>query len=231
MQHKLTRLEHPWPAVLMHWAHLLSFFVLIATGLAIHAHSNVLGSIQLVSQVHFIVMYVFVLTTIARIYWAFFGAGSATLGGLVRHADWRHFGLTSADFKAMPQWLAYYLFVRKTRPHCIKYNPLQKLTYVGLFPLGILVMALSGFAMFAPTAGAMMWFANIFGGLNGVRLMHYLTMWILICFFMIHLYLVIVEEPSQAAVMLARTVPPSLRVPGDYPDDTASAPGAVDQRA
>ena len=35
MSHKLTRLEHPIPAVLMHWAHLLSFFVLIATGLHI----------------------------------------------------------------------------------------------------------------------------------------------------------------------------------------------------
>ena len=29
MSHKLTRLEHPIPAVLMHWAHLLSFFVLL----------------------------------------------------------------------------------------------------------------------------------------------------------------------------------------------------------
>jgi multiple sugar transport system permease protein/sn-glycerol 3-phosphate transport system permease protein len=31
MSHKFTRLEHPLPAVLLHWAHLLSFFVLIAT--------------------------------------------------------------------------------------------------------------------------------------------------------------------------------------------------------
>ena len=68
MSHKLTRLEHPWPAVLMHWAHLLSFFVLIATGLAIHAHSDVIGTTGAVRQVHFIAMYVFILTTVARIY-------------------------------------------------------------------------------------------------------------------------------------------------------------------
>ena len=77
MSHKFTRLEHPWPAVLMHWAHLLAFFVLIGTGLQIHAHSAWFGPIGTVSQVHFVAMYVFILTTIVRIYWAFFGAGSA----------------------------------------------------------------------------------------------------------------------------------------------------------
>jgi Ni/Fe-hydrogenase b-type cytochrome subunit len=231
MSHKLTRLEHPWPAVLMHWAHLLSFFVLIATGLAIHAHSDVLGSMQLVRQVHFIVMYVFILTTVVRIYWAFFGAGSAALGGLQRHRDWKFLGLSWADIKATPQWLAYYLFLRKSRPHVVKYNPLQKLTYVLLFPLGILVMALSGFAMFEPTAGAMGWFAVILGGLNGVRLLHYLTMWILIVFFMIHLYLVIVEDPAEAAIMLTHSVPESMRVKGDYAESPDGATGASGQKA
>jgi Ni/Fe-hydrogenase b-type cytochrome subunit len=182
-----------------------------------------------VSQVHFVAMYVFVLTTVARIYWAFFGAGSAALGGLTRHRDWRFFGLNKADIATTPQWIAYYLFLRKTKPHAVKYGSLQKLTYAVLFPLAILVMALSGFAMFEPTSGAMLWFANIFGGLNGVRLMHYMTMWILIVFFMIHLYLVIVEEPGQAAIMLFRTVPRGRRVSGDYPAEKSG--GTAGQKA
>ena len=217
MPHKFTRLEHPWPAVFMHWAHLLAFFVLIGTGLQIHAHSGWFGAIGPVSQVHFIAMYVFILTTIVRIYWAFFGAGSAALGGLTRHRDWKFFGLNVDDVKSTPSWIAYYLFLRKNKPHAVKYGSLQKLTYAVLFPLGILIMALSGFAMFLPTAGAMSWFANIFGGLNGVRLMHYLTMWVLVMFFMIHLYLVLVEEPGQAAIMLFHSVPRGRRVVGDYP--------------
>jgi len=220
MPHKFTRLEHPWPAVLMHWAHLLAFFVLIGTGLQIHAHGAV--PIGAVSQIHFIAMYVFILTTIVRIYWAFFGAGSAALGGLTRHRDWKFFGLNMDDVKSTPSWIAYYLFLRKNKPHAVKYGSLQKLTYAVLFPLGILIMALSGFAMFLPTAGAMSWFANIFGGLNGVRLMHYMTMWVLIVFFMIHFYLVVVEEPGQAAIMLFRTVPRSRRVVGDYPAEKAA---------
>jgi Ni/Fe-hydrogenase b-type cytochrome subunit len=227
MAHKLTRMEHPWPAVIMHWLHLLAFFVLIATGLAIHAHSNALGTIGFVRQLHFVVMYVFVLTTISRVYWAFAGTGSAAGGQLRKTGDWRFFGLAWSDIKAFPQWIAYYLFLRKTKPHLVKYNPLQKLTYLILFPVGILVMALSGFAMFAPTAPAMAWFANIFGGLNGVRLMHFWTMWLLIVFFMIHLYLVIVEEPAQASVMLLHVVPQDSRVPGDYQEPA----GAASQKA
>ena len=231
MPHKLTRLEHPLPAVLLHWAHLLSFFWLILTGLVIHAHSGLLGTIEFAHETHSLVMPIFVLTTVVRIYWAFAGAGSASLGGLVRHRDWRWFGLSWADWKALPQWLAYYLFLRKTRPHVVKYNPLQKLTYVALFPLGILVISLSGFAMFPPTAAAMGWYTAMLGGLNAVRLVHYMTMWVLIVFFMIHLYLVVVEEPGQAAAMLVRTVPPSLRVPGDYTDEPSVPSGTAGQKA
>ena len=223
MSHKFTRLEHPWPAVLMHWAHLLSFFVLIATGLQIHAHENWFGVLGAIRQVHFVAMYVFVLTTVARIYWAFFGAGSAALGGLERHSDWRFFALSWADVKQTPAWIAYYTFLRKEKPHVVKYGSLQKLTYMLLFPLGILVMALSGFAMFTPTAGALLWYTNMVGGLNTVRLVHYLCMWVLIMFFMIHFYLVIVEEPAQAQSMLLHSVPEGMRAPGDYDTKTGSS--------
>jgi Ni/Fe-hydrogenase 1 B-type cytochrome subunit len=226
MSHKLTRLEHPLPAVILHWAHLLSFFVLIGTGLQIHAHTNWFGPLGTIRQIHFVVMYVFVLTTVIRIYWAFFGAGSAALGGLTRHRDWKFFSLTAADVKSTPSWIAYYLFLRKEKPHVIKYGSLQKLTYAILFPLGILVMALTGFALFPPTAGAMLWFTNLVGGLNTMRLIHYFGMWVLIVFFMIHFYLVIVEEPAQARSMLLHSIPEDLRVPGDYgPDSKTPAQG------
>jgi hypothetical protein len=34
---------------------------------------------------------------------------------------------------------------------------------------------------------------------------------------MVHLYLVIVEDPAEASVMLLHSVPEDFRVPGDYP--------------
>lgn len=221
MAHKLTRAQHPLPAVLMHWAHLVAFFVLIATGLQIHAHSHWFGTIQAVRQTHFVAMYVFILTTVVRIYWAFFGAGSAPTGKLRRQPDYKTFAMSGSDWASLPKWIAYYLFLRKTRPYTEKYNPLQKLTYMLLFPLGILVMALTGFALFSPTAEVFGWVTAVLGDLNGVRLTHYLAMWVLIVFFMIHLYLVFAEDPLEAGVMLFHNVPEDSRVPGDFTETGA----------
>ena len=60
-------------------------------------------------------MYVFILTTVTRIYWAFFGAGSAARAGWYADPDWRFFGLTGPT-EVHAQWIAYYLFLRKTHP-------------------------------------------------------------------------------------------------------------------
>jgi Ni/Fe-hydrogenase 1 B-type cytochrome subunit len=215
MAEHATRSEHPLPAVLMHWVHILSFFLLIATGLIIHAHvGSTFGAIR---QTHFITMYVFVLTAITRIYWAFFGGGSSPMGKTYKVRDWRFFVLNGEDWRSLGKWIAYYLFIRKTRPFTDKYNPLQKLTYGLLFPLGIIVLALTGFSMFQPTAAGMAWFSNIFGGLNGVRLIHYWAMWVMIVVFAIHLYLALFEDVVQVPLMFLRYVPRKSRLRGDYP--------------
>ncbi len=223
MAEKMSRTEHPLPAVVMHWLHLTSFFVLIATGLLIHTPRPSLATMQTVDTIHFVAMFVFVLTTVVRIYWAFLGAGSATLASVKRVRDYKHFAMTRLDWKTIGGWLTYYLFLRKEHPYTPKYNPLQKLTYGYFFPLGILLMALTGFAMFAPTASAMTWFTANLGGQNGVRLIHYLGMWILISVFLIHFYLVLFEDLKELPNMLARHVPRKYRVAGDY-STVSSAP-------
>jgi Ni/Fe-hydrogenase 1 B-type cytochrome subunit len=212
----------------MHWVHLLSFFILVATGQMIHSPWPQVATMQTVQTIHFISMYVFILTTVVRIYWAFFGAGSANVASTRRIADYKHFGLSRFDWRTMGQWIKYYLFMRKTRPYTAKYNPLQKITYGFLFPLGTLFMALTGFAMFQPTATKMMWWANIFGGQNGTRLAHYWCMWVLIVFFMVHLYLVVAEDIKELPNMLARYVPRGDRVSGDY---QATEPARTDGKS
>ena len=223
MAEKMTRAEHPLPAVLLHWVHLLSFFLLMGTGLYIHSPLEGFSTMAVMDEIHFVTMYVFILTTIVRVYWAFFGAGSSALGSVKRVRDYRHFALTRLDTKTFGSTLAYYLFLRKTRPYSPKYNPLQKVTYGYLFPLIILFMALTGFSMFLPTAGAMTWFVAWFGGQNGVRLAHYFAMWVLFVFFMIHFYLVVFEDLKELPNMLLRYVPKKDRVIGDYPADQVPA--------
>jgi Ni/Fe-hydrogenase 1 B-type cytochrome subunit len=214
---KESRQEHPLPAVLMHWVHLLSFLILIVTGLMIHTPVPQVAPMVTVQQIHFISMYVFILTTVVRIYWAFFGRGSANVASTKMISDYKHFALNKFDLRTMGQWIKYYLFMRKTRPYTAKYNPLQKVTYGFLFPLGTLFMALTGFSLFQPTAAALSWWTNLFGGQNGVRLAHYWCMWVLIVFVMIHLYLVLAEDLKEMPNMLFRHVPAGDRVAGDYP--------------
>ena len=91
-------------------------------------------------------------------------------------------------------------------------------------------MALTGFCLFQPTADAMAGLTVLLGGLNGVRLIHYLSMWGMIALFMVHLYLVIIEDPVQASTMLIRKVPEGMRTPGDYAESTATAK-AAEQKA
>lgn len=203
MSHMVTQSEHPLPAVLIHWMHLASFLALAVTGILIHGHYAGV-SMQAVRQVHFVVMYVFVLTTIVRVWWAFLGRGSSTAGSTAIVRDYKHFAITGSDIRALPSWVGYYLFLRKTRPYTEKYNPLQKLTYTVLFPLGVVVMALTGAAMFPPAAAAMRWLTDLLGGLNAVRLWHYMAMWVLLVFTLIHVYLVFAEDVVQAPLMLFR---------------------------
>ena len=217
MTEKMTRAEHPLPAVLLHWVHLVSFFLLMGTGLYIHAPVHGLSTMSAMQEVHYVTMYVFVLTTIVRIYWAFLGAGSANLGSIKRVRDYKHFALTALDAKTLGATAAYYLFLRRSRPYSPKYNPLQKITYGYVFPLLILFMALTGFSLFLPTQASMSWFIAWFGGQNNVRLTHYLGMWVLFAIFMIHFYLVVFEDLKELPNMLLRFVPEKNRVLGDYP--------------
>lgn len=205
MAHKLTVEEHPWPAVLMHWTHAVSFISLIVTGILIHtAPLNV--PMQTVRSIHFVMMFVFISTTVARIYWALVG-WSANGGQTEMVRDYTHFGIEKSSRGLFWEYLKYYLFIRRTRPEVAKYNPLQKLTYTLLFPVGVLWMALTGFALWTNTAAAMSWFTNMSGGLDTVRVLHYLGMWAMTVFWLIHFYLVLVEEPGQMATMLFHTAP------------------------
>ncbi|MBI5231196.1 MAG: cytochrome b/b6 domain-containing protein [Coriobacteriales bacterium] len=206
MAHNMTVEEHPWPAIVMHWLHVVSFLTLIVTGILIYQPP--LGiNMEMVRTLHFFMMFVFMLTFIVRVYWAFFGRGSANAGSTMMVADWRHFAPERENRGQFFEFVKYYLFLRRTHPKIPKYNPLQKMTYGVLFPLGIILMAVTGFAIWTNTMAYLTWFTDLVGGLGVVRLMHYFGMWILIMFWMIHVYLTVFEEPGQLLTMFFHYLP------------------------
>lgn len=199
----------------MHWVHLVSFLTLAVTGILIQQAP--LGvPMEMVRNIHFILMFIFVATTVVRIYWALVGR-SANSGSTLVIPDRIHFGIEKSNRGQFFQYIKYYTFLRRTRPPVPKYNPLQKMTYSLLFPLGVLWMALTGFSIWTNTAAAMSWFTNLVGGLDQMRLLHYFGMWAMIVFFMIHLYLVAVEEPLQFLTMLFHYAPGESDAPVSAP--------------
>lgn len=194
-----TREEHPLPAVLLHGVHVLSMLVLIATGLYIH-RPFLTGAMGAVRSAHFVAMFALLATTVARVYWAFFGRGSAGSGSRRRVPDWTHFAPEAANKGQLLEMAKYYLFLRPTHPRSAKYNALQKGDYV-VWLLLIALQALTGFALWAPTAPTLLPLTYAFGGPAQMRVDHYLVMWLFIVTVMVHVYLAIAEGAAQLPLM------------------------------
>lgn len=194
-----TREEHPWPAIGMHWIHLLSIVVLTYTGFYIHRPFGP-GSMDLMRTLHFIFMFVLVLTAIVRVYWAFAGAGSASQGSRTKIRDYRHFGPQRENKGKAWETVRYYVFLRKSHPVGAKYNTLQKGTYIAWLVL-VALQAVTGFAIWANWQEFFLPITNLIGGLVVMRMVHYLIMWLFIITAWVHIYLSIAEAPWQAPLM------------------------------
>ncbi|HEY3374761.1 MAG TPA: Ni/Fe-hydrogenase, b-type cytochrome subunit [Candidatus Aquicultor sp.] len=196
---RTTRQEHPLPAVIMHWTHLISMAILIFTGFYIHS-SFFNGSMAVERQLHFIFAFVLIYVAIIRVYWAFFGHGSASQGSHVKERDYRFFLPQAQNRGKFGQTIRYYLFLRRTHPATAKYNPLQKGTYVFWLIL-IILQAITGFALWEPTMSFFSPLTNALGGLNWMRIGHYFITWIFIITIAVHIYLVLAEDIKQFPLM------------------------------
>jgi Ni/Fe-hydrogenase 1 B-type cytochrome subunit len=199
MSEIVTPEEHPVTAMVIHWVHLISMFVLIWTGFYIH-YPWFAGAMGAMQQWHFVAMWVFILTTIVRIYWAFFGAGSANGGSTVKVRDAKHFLPEKSNKGELWPTLKYYVFLSKSHTPPAKYNPLQKIAYNAI-PVLVLLQAITGFALYQPFAAFFAPMTTMLGGLGQVRMYHYLIMYLFIVFLMIHIYLSAVEEPQEFPAM------------------------------
>jgi Ni/Fe-hydrogenase 1 B-type cytochrome subunit len=175
-----------------HWLIALSIVVLSVTGLEIgHPVLSVPGPagehfvMGMVRVVHFYAAIVFTLAVVSRIAWMFVGKG---------HAGWREFIPVRRERRAgLGPMLAFYLFARRKPIPTVGHNPLAAAAYVLVFLLYIVMIA-TGLGMYATdaVAGSPVGWATallpIFGGAEGARWIHHVTMWLLIGFVVHHLY-------------------------------------------
>ena len=179
------------PLRVIHWTIALSLFVLAATGFAIgqpfisvpgEARDHfVMGTMK---AVHFYAAIAFTVAVLSRLWWMLAGN---------RWASWRQLvPTTRARRHRFVDTLRFYTFLRVDAPPEIGHNPAAGLAYFLVYLLCLVEIA-TGLALFGASAAwdsplrGFAGLATLLGGLQIVRWIHHLVMWLLLGFFVHHL--------------------------------------------
>jgi Ni/Fe-hydrogenase 1 B-type cytochrome subunit len=197
---------------LWHWVNALCIVVLVATGLLIasplasvsgEASANYLmGYIRVA---HFAAGYVLAVAFVLRVFWALVGNEHAR--ELFRlpfgSAEWR------AGFIHQVRW---YLLLEPKAHKFVGHNPLAQLAMF-LFLIALVLMILTGLALYSEGAGVGSWQDQLFGwvipalgGSQAVHSWHHLGMWGVVTFVIIHVYAAIREELMSRQTMLSAII-------------------------
>ncbi len=203
-----------WPVRILHWVHFTSFTILILTGFYIAhpiitvrtlqlsttaANNFVMGSVR---YVHFLFGFIFAISFAVRIYW--FVAGN-------RYARWYNWlPATKARLQSLGGQLKYYLFISNDRPEFLGPNPIAGTIYL-LMGFLLLVQIITGFALFSLPFTQYGFWKVLFGGpyawvgAGTLRVIHLVSMYLFLSFFVMHIYLVILSDltglPGQISSM------------------------------
>ena len=101
-----------------------------------------------------------------------------------------------------PQWIKYYLFLKKDHPLSAKLGVPQKISYLCI-PVLIIFMFFTGLCLWPPCANMPLFEAAIngLGGAMSVRIIHYFMMFVFIAFTLLHAYLANIEGLAPSMLM------------------------------
>ena len=195
------REAHPILFVVTHWINLIAMIVLIITGFSIHFPfwPEFMG---IARGAHILFGFILFLNCIFRVVAAFFVKTSPTGGTRKQVKDYKTWLPQKDNRHQALEWIKYYLFLKKDHPLGAKLGVPQKISYL-LIPVLILVMFWTGLCLWGPTMNlAPMWATtDLVGGLMSMRIIHYFMMYIFIVFMFIHIYLANVEGFAPTALM------------------------------
>jgi Ni/Fe-hydrogenase 1 B-type cytochrome subunit len=133
--------------------------------------------------IHFYAAIAFSLAVASRIVWMFLGP---------RRSGWRQFIPTSRRrLRDLVTQLKFYALIGDEPARTIGHNPLAGLSYAFVFGLYLLIIA-TGLALYSVSTYSYMqawdFLVPWFGGVQGARWLHHVTMWGLIVFFVAHMF-------------------------------------------
>jgi Ni/Fe-hydrogenase 1 B-type cytochrome subunit len=209
-----------WPIRVMHWIAALCIVVLTITGLYIgkpyfitSGEASAHFLMGWMRFFHFAAAGLLVMTAIVRGYWLFMGNKYERLRALfpVRPRDWVN----------LFRMVKFYLMIRPERaPHYLGHNPLQQLSYTGVYLLAA-VMVITGFAMYGQSDpngffyAAFNWIGTLMGGMPVVRFIHHVLTWAFLIFIPIHVYLAIRADQLERTGVISSIVSGGRFVPAD----------------
>lgn len=169
-----------------HWTQALLMILLMVTGFEIHGSISFFGFEYAVS-IHSTSAIILVVLTVFTIFWH------------LSTGEWRQYIPTRRNIKAQ---LHYYVFgIFEDAPHPFrktklsKLNPLQKLVYAGLKVVIIPLMIITGLAYLYYRYPHYNKIAQLnIAGLEVIALLHTLGAFLLVAFFLAHLYLMTTGE-------------------------------------
>ena len=195
-----------------HWVTALCIVVLAVTGYFIASPPPTVGGEAYQSYlfgwirfVHFAAGMILGVAFVLRLYRVFVGG---------KHARQIFF----IPFWSIAWWkevfaeVGWYLFLAKPKEY-VGHNPLAHLAMFLMFVLPMVVLLLTGFALYAEQAGiqtawyaAFGWVFTVLGESMTVRLWHHVAMWIVVIFAMVHMYMAIREDMTHRQTTISSIV-------------------------
>ncbi len=207
---KLYKRVYVWevPVRLFHWLNATAIVVLAATGLFIgdplalmsqnEAYETFLmGKVRFV---HFAAGYILLVVFILRIYWGFVGN---------RYAQWKNFlPFGKKKAKRIKHFIKHDVLPLPSNEEryyeelSVGHNPVASTIYI-IFFFMLFVMILTGFGLYSQNAGWWLpkmfsWVPPLFGGDFGTRLVHHVTMWLILLFVLVHIYMAVYHDVVEA---------------------------------
>ncbi len=188
---------HPLPVRIMHWINAIAIFIMIGSGWKIYNDDVLFG------WLHFPDALVIGKWAQYGLQWHFFGMWIFVLNGLAYLA----YGIASGRFrrKLFPISLREILatvgdalrfrLAHDDLPH---YNAVQKILYLGIILIGILIV-ISGLALWKPVQFSEL--AWLFGNFQTIRLVHFLCMSAIVGCLLVHVALALLVPQSLIAML------------------------------
>jgi thiosulfate reductase cytochrome b subunit len=193
---KVARL-HPLPLRIMHWINVAAIFIMIGSGWRIYNDDVLFG------WLHFPDFLVIGKWAQYGLQWHFFGMWIFVLNGIA----YLSYGIATGRFrrKLFPIRLREILATvgdalrfHLTHDDLTVYNAVQKILYLGVILVGILIV-ITGLCLWKPVQFSEV--ASLFGSFQTIRLIHFLCMSAIVAFILVHVTLALLVPQSLVAMI------------------------------